>query len=817
MVSAPPLPAISTGGAVHRIQYFLIDTRSCSTAQLIAAGDLISRPDFEDVIVERTIAGFCGYPLCPNLLPADRSRHGRFRISLREHRVYDLEETYKYCSEECFINSRTFSASLGEERVSDVGEAKIEQVLRLFGYGKDGDGGLGVEGDLDFNRLSIKEKADAGAGEVSLDEWIGPANAVEGYVPQHNRAEDSGPNLISERNSKKMIEDAGKTVIFTSVINSDETVDSISVSSSSVKEEFIDMIPTRVEEARISEVKTRSQKSTSRTSKGKKETKLDDYECGNMNFTSSITVGDEFDNQKASSSTRLNISEMIAKQLEDVALKENETKKIYAMSKSTRFRYPLNPDDTANGKLSCGSSLIDGNDVDMVTAMASPDICGSSSKTIPGRIEKAVSLEKKIGKKSSKLVKPKSMKKMIVNDSNKVDIDCSSSILKKDNAVSSNVSPLTQGSSKELGGDMLGVSFPKEIEETAIYKSLVPSGSKKACSQVSVEEFDGVISLERNTASEEKQRKSSLKTSQSRDGHRSVKWADENEIGTVEDKRFIQESLEDTGDSIRFASAEACAAALAEASASVASGKAEVEDAVLKADILILPQLQPVQREMKEDDDFFEFDRGIVKWPTKTVLLDTDMFEIEDSWHDTPPEGFNLNLSPFATMWMALFGWISCSTLYYIYERDGSSLEDFMLVNGREYPQKAASKDGQSSEIRKTLETFICRTLPGLIMVLRLPMAISTLEQFMGRLIETMSFMDAMPSLKIKQWRVIVLLFLEALSIKRLPALAPYFLNSNVPCQVLNSAQINNEQYETMRELILPLGRSPEFAVSGDR
>lgn len=56
-----------------------------------------------------------------------------------------------------------------------------------------------------------------------------------------------------------------------------------------------------------------------------------------------------------------------------------------------------------------------------------------------------------------------------------------------------------------------------------------------------------------------------------------------------------------------------------------------------------MPQPQYVKEGNAEaDEDTFEFDRGFVKWPKKTVLLDTDMFEVEDSWHDTPPEGFSL-------------------------------------------------------------------------------------------------------------------------------------------------------------------------------
>ena len=46
-----------------------------------------------------------------------------------------------------------------------------------------------------------------------------------------------------------------------------------------------------------------------------------------------------------------------------------------------------------------------------------------------------------------------------------------------------------------------------------------------------------------------------------------------------------------------------------------------------------------------ESDDECEVDRDVVKWPKKTVLLDTDMFEVDDSLHDTPPEGFSLTVS----------------------------------------------------------------------------------------------------------------------------------------------------------------------------
>lgn len=80
-------------------------------------------------------------------------------------------------------------------------------------------------------------------------------------------------------------------------------------------------------------------------------------------------------------------------------------------------------------------------------------------------------------------------------------------------------------------------------------------------------------------------------------------------------------------------------------------------------------------------------------------------------------------------MWMALFGWITCSSLAYIYGCDKSSQEDFLYVNGREYPHKIILKDGHSSEIRRTIDGCICRALSGLVMEISLPVPLSTLER----------------------------------------------------------------------------------------
>ncbi|OAY73545.1 putative RNA polymerase II subunit B1 CTD phosphatase RPAP, partial [Ananas comosus] len=667
--------AATVAAAVHRIQLALLDGAARSEGHLLAAGALLSRADYEDVVIERTIAGLCGHPLCPNPLPSDRPRRGRFRVALREHRVYDLEETYKYCSQRCVVASRAFSAALAPERSADLSPSRVEKVLALFADAveeKDQAAGLGKEGDLGFSKLTITEKDDAGGGDVSLDEWIGPSNAIEGYVPQY----DSKKGLKAKANAKeKGVKKAEKSI------------------------------------------------------------------GSEVGFTSTGFVGDEVDGVSSWSIRTQDISEGIAKKLEDMALEEKKIKK------------------------------------------------------------------QKTTKSSSKSSKPKQTKKASGSKSSEVDF---TSVIIVGNETSTKTPNFGQIDAKQL-----------DVRSAVIAGNQTSVASSKAPligSQYHEELGNGIDSREKKIPA----LRSSLKTKGSKTRRNSVKWADEvttasgmERKGTHEGSTNSHVSSEgDDGDSLRLASAEACAAALTWAAEAVTSGTSEVEDAVSEAGIVLLPQPQHVDgRGGEEGEDNFEFDRGVVKWPKKTVILDTDMFEVEDSWHDTPPEGFSLTLSSFATLWMALFGWITCSSLAYVYGCDESAEEDFLMVNGREYPRKIVLKDDRSSEIRQTIDGCVSRALLGLVMSLRLPVPVSTLEKNLGLLLDTMSFVEALPSFKTRQWQVIVLLFLDALSAHRLPALAPHMTNKNMLLhKVLNAAQVSGEEYDSMRDLLLPMGRSPDLS-----
>ncbi|KAB2071327.1 hypothetical protein ES319_A08G213600v1 [Gossypium barbadense] len=289
--------------------------------------------------------------------------------------------------------------------------------------------------------------------------------------------------------------------------------------------------------------------------------------------------------------------------------------------------------------------------------------------------------------------------------------------------------------------------------------------------------------LDTAVASSEVVLKSELRSARAKKLNRSVTWADNKDVDNARKGSLCEVKETDTqkGDSeicgrtddgdddnmLRFASAKVCAMALRKAAAAVASGDSDVNDVVSEAGLIILPHALEADKEEQ-----------VKNWPTKPGIPRSDIFNPEDSWCDTPPEGFSLT---------------------------------HLSVNGREYPQKIVLRNGCSSEIKETLACCISRALTAIVTALRLPIPISTLEQGMGRLLDTMSF-----------WQVIVLLFVGALSACRVPSLTPLMTNGRMLLQsifsqffcicirhdslclqtyqlevfVLDGAQISMEEYE---------------------
>ncbi|KAA8545290.1 hypothetical protein F0562_020074 [Nyssa sinensis] len=656
--------SIDVKDAVHKLQLSLLEGIR-NENQLFAAGSLMSRSDYQDVVIERSITNMCGYPLCSNSLPSERPRKGRYRISLKEHKVYDLHETHMYCSTNCVVNSRAFAGSLQEERCSVLNSAKLNEILKLFeGLSLDSKEDLGKNGDLGFSELKIQEKTDTKVGDVSLEEWIGPSNAIEGYVPQRDRSCKPSHTKKQKEGSKPnhAKPNKGKNVVF-----------------------------------------------------------------NEMDFKSTIITEDEYSISKILSGPSMVVSDSKGKE--------------------------------QKGKGGCKKME------DEFTILETPSAPLQSN---------------------------------------------SESKLKESNEQKSGIARNDELSNSESSSCPLQDDPNMDASET-----------KEESRAEKVAHLSATML------------KSSLKSAGAKQLTRSVTWADEKTDGAdnrnlcevrefknkKEDAERVSMNMGDNDHSFRLALAEACAIALSEAAEVVSYGESDVSDAVSEAGIIILPPPHDAN-EMESQDgvDVIEPEPAPIKWPRKSGIPNYDLFDSEDSWYDSPPEGFSLTLSTFSTMWMALFAWISSSSLAYIYGRDESSHEEYLSINGREYPWKIVLTDGRSSEIKQTLAGCLARALPGLVADLRLPTPISTLERGMGRLLDTMSFIDPLPPFRMKQWQVIVLLFIDALSVSRIPALTPHMTNRRALLhKVLDGAQISAEEYETMKDLILPLGRVAEFSSQKGR
>ncbi|KAD3067534.1 hypothetical protein R6Q59_018442 [Mikania micrantha] len=615
---------IALKDVIYKLQLCLLEGIKSET-QLLVAGSLLSKSDYHDVVIERSIAQMCGYPLCPNSLPSlEPSQKGRYSISLKEHKVYDLLETRMYCSTKCVIDSRAYGESLQDERSLDFDMGKIDKVVRLFdGLDLKGEEGLG---DLGLGNLSIKEKVDenGGRGVVSMEEWIGPSNAVEGYVPQRERGVKNRPG------------------------------------------------------SKVKEVKLKG---------GEKEEKSMFDE---LNFMSSIiTQGDEYNiSKKPCSQTKIKKKHMQLNDKEETEIYDLKRDKV----KEVKLKRGEKEEKSMFDELNFMSSIITQGD------------------------------EYNISKKPCSQTKIKK-KHMQLNDKEETEI---------------------------YEPSRAGLDQPSEL------KSCLKS---KSCSGAST------VAIRRNVTWADSEIDSNNQTQVSENG---------NSFGILEDQLAPIEADTQLGDVVPVSKAG------------------------------LLPPIQ----------DVVDPEPALLKWPKKTGIVESDFFDSDDSWFDTPPEEFVVDLSPFATMFMSLFAWVSSSTLAYVYGGEGSmDVEYYASINGREYPHKIVSTDGRSSEIKQTLAVCLARALPGLVLHLRLATPVSTVEYGMGCLLETMSFLDPIPALRTKQWHVFLLLFLEALSVSRIPALAPQLANTSFFHKVFEEGQISREEYEVLKDLILPLGRVPQFAM----
>lgn len=70
---------------------------------------------FDEVVEERSVQQWCGYPLCDKT-PKARDLQ-KYKISLSQRKVFDQSELANYCSEGCYHKAKYYVMQLSEEPV----------------------------------------------------------------------------------------------------------------------------------------------------------------------------------------------------------------------------------------------------------------------------------------------------------------------------------------------------------------------------------------------------------------------------------------------------------------------------------------------------------------------------------------------------------------------------------------------------------------------------------------------------------------------------------------------------------------------------
>ncbi|CAM6084069.1 unnamed protein product [Calypogeia fissa] len=645
--------------AILDIQLFLLDGVQ-DMAQLQATNRLLTQSEYSDIVTERSISKQCGYPLCYNGLITEPSRKGRYRISLHEHKVYDLSETRLFCCANCLVASKTFQSSLQIDR---DGFMKKEKLMSIMDYIRDpkasrphpsnGNPKDPQNHSVPSNQSlvsGIQEREDSG---ISSFDDAGPFDAIDGYVPQ---------NWPSNK------------------------------------------IGTQTENR-------------------------DQLEWG-------------ADLERMSISDGPNLS---------------PTSKPVSLDKG---KSPL---------------ILDELDVEISPAplLKSALKKGASQKIL----KRNVSWEDQ--KRKDQRSETKDQR--------------SSSRLKERLRVPT---PISHGE-------------PTSASEIPTSKETPIAGDSASVSS-DVEKMEGSI----NPAID----------------HRSVcSFSRDNNVDIGDDPELPAEDSQ-TQKSERVLSAEAVAAALTQAAEAAAGGEIGSEEAVAQAGLSIVPVTEDVEvsqpgntpdssledSEEKRASDTRPSTEIDVKWPMPEAPEEdyVDFTSAKGAWHSTPPKNFKVEVSMFGTIWMALEEWISAATIAHIYGKEPQDEDEFVVANGREFRRQRHVADSTSAEISRTFSNCISRAFPDVVQALRLNVPISILEQNIGRLVRTMTFVEALPAFSIKHWSMILLLLLDGLSVQRVPSIGAQLTNNMALLRkFLDSTGTSEAEYDTFRGLLLPLGRLPTFAT----
>lgn len=735
--------------SVYSVQLSLLDGVS-DEKKLQAAGKVLTQSEYADVVTERSIVSMCGYPLCTNPLPLNFSHKGRYRISLSEHKVYDLQETRLYCSSHCLVSSKNFAASLALERDHSTKAIELAAAFHNLGLQDVDQASLlamekgrpkiqeldqqnhqdtpmpidkqGLHLTVPVETMTTQhQQPDAGTflliceqNEIKISDVqiSGPSNAIEGYIPQK---EVRAPHhkRVTDQNKKK-------TIMLS-------TADESSIGfGNSVK----------------------------KTEKGaKKEASLSKFKESaspymEPEFTSCILV-----------------NQGVPAVLHDASCKSEPVSSCSESIEAPTSHRPMDEQKRVQqrSKRQNRVSWADHNNLSLVEEL-SPSSAASSSAILVDTYNSRVHEES-----CTQAAMP--------------ELTSRSGFLQRQHGFCRRKEQ--ENTSRKVAAAGRGSSASTQRQENC-------RKEQETIERVHGEEGDEAVMPDMVTSREVavvvKEGSASLQ----------IQNGKEEEHGNIHGTDSRDENLD---------CAQALVAALTDAAEAVAHGEVDSSEAAARAGISIVfrneaPSSHPLDLFIKEKES------------NEDLEEDIENIDPRDCWYSAPPKDFKPELSKFGTLWMALDGWISAASIAHVYGRDSNEEDNFAFLNGKEYLKQVIISNGVSAEIERTLAGCMARALPGLVETLRFPVPISTLEASLGRFLRTMTFMKAVPPFSSKQWQVVVLLLLDALSVHRLPTLRTRFLNGRHLLQkVLACANITEAEYEIFRDLVLPMGMLPDFAA----
>lgn len=692
--------------SVYAVQLGLLEGLASDT-HLQAAGKLLTRSEYGDVVTERTFVNLCGYPLCTHHLPESFSRKGRYHISLREHKVYDLQEARLFCSSDCLVASQSFATSLSLERDYT---GKIFELAAAFHM-------LGAQDVVHRHQASL---------------------LVE-YDKDMLASKQEHDHLLHPETRSSAMEIGEDTQTHVLKLELDPTpmplVEEIKQHQELTPGTFL-----LIHEQDVADIK------------------VDDvHVAGPSNAIEGYVPQREFHKTKLSNNDKDEMALRHEPQEKQGGLSSNKERE-----KGVSRRKKKAPDRKAK-------------DLDMGLGDGSGTEFSSCIMTDEA---KPIVLEARCSSESANRIIPAENLFTSCILTNERASTQRHHLKKKQNRVSwadhNNLKLVEESSSsfvsRETSGDTCDVQVhmkERDQDSTTPFSSLGRAA-------IVVEECNALSSSQERLFCE-------------------------GQHDDVQANGSQKDNLE---------CAEALVAALTEAAGAVAHGYADSSEAVTRAGISILPyHEEPWSR-------LLDFPEKEQKESERVGADDLENADPKDCWYSSAPKDFKPELSTFGTLWMALDGWISAASIAHVYGKGLDEEDNFVCVNGKEYLRQLRIPNGVSPEIERTLAGCISRALPALVETLRFPVPVSTLELSLGRFLRTMSFSTAIPPFSSKQWKVVVLLLLDALSVHRVPALRTRLLHGRPVVQkVLDASNITEAEYEVFRDLVLPMGMLPEFAA----